>query len=287
MNDIIIVNKEKDYTSRDVVNILSKIFNTKKIGHTGTLDPIATGVLVICKDKALKVVDQLTASNKEYIARVVLGLDTDTLDITGNILNKEKTNISKECLQEVLNGFKGKSIQEVPKYSAVKVNGKKLYEYARNNIEVTLPKREIEIYNIELLSDIEVINEYQEFTFKVSVSKGTYIRSLIRDIGKKLGTYATMKELQRTKQGNFSIDSSYTLNDIKNGNYKFISIKDALDIDKVIVDDYLLKKIKNGSIVNKFFKNDKVLVLDSQGNEIGIYKTYEKDKTKAKPEKIF
>lgn len=287
MNDIIVVNKEKDYTSRDIVNIISKKFNTKKVGHTGTLDPLATGVLVICKDKALKVVDLITSSNKEYIARVVLGLNTDTLDITGKVLNKEKTNITKEELIKVLNSFKGKSIQEVPKYSAVKVNGKKLYEYARNNIEVSLPKREIEIYNIKLLSDIETIEEYQEFTFKVSVSKGTYIRSLIRDIGTKLNTYATMKELQRTKQGNFTIDSSYTLKDIENNNYKLLNIKDVLNIEKVVVNDDLLTKIKNGCILKKFFKTNKALIIDKQGNEIGIYKTYEKDNTKAKPDKIF
>lgn len=287
MNDIIVVNKDKDYTSRDVVNIIGKIFNTKKVGHTGTLDPLATGVLVICIGKSLKVVDLITSSTKEYIATVILGINTDTLDITGKILNQDKTNVTKDEVKKVLNTFKGKSIQEVPKYSAVKVNGKKLYEYARNNIEVTLPKRPIEVYDIELLSDIEVIKGYQEFTFKVSVSKGTYIRSLIRDIGKELGTYACMKELKRTKQGKFDIDTSYTLENIKNGNYKLINIKDAIDIEKVIVSDELLSKIKNGCILDKFFKTDKALIIDKQGNEVGIYKTYEKDKTKAKPDKIF
>lgn len=287
MNKIIVVNKEKGYTSRDVVNILCKKFKTKKIGHTGTLDPLATGVLVICIGKSLKIVDSIVSYDKEYIARVILGVDTDTLDIEGKILHEEKTNITKEELVNVLNSFLGTSIQEVPKYSAVKVNGKKLYEYARNNIEVQLPKKEITVYDIKLLTDIEIVNNRQEFTFKVKVSKGTYIRSLIRDIGKKLNTCATMSNLTRIKQGKFVIEDSYTLKDIENDNYKTLDIKDILEIEQVIVKDSLLNKIKNGAIVDKFFTTDKALVLDENSNELGIYITYDKDNTKAKPYKIF
>ena len=287
MDNIIVVNKDKDYTSRDVVNVIGKIFNTKKVGHTGTLDPLATGVLIVCMNKALKVVDLITASDKEYIAKVVLGIDTDTLDITGNIINECKTDVNVDMVKSVLNSFVGKSIQEVPKYSAVKVNGKKLYEYARNGIDVELPKREIQIFDIELISDIDIVDGHQEFSFRVKVSKGTYIRSLIRDIGVKLGCFACMKELTRTKQGKFSIDESYTLNDIKNGNYKLLNIKDVIDIEKVVVSDNMLFKIKNGMILDKFFISDKALILDNNGNEIGIYKTYDKDSEKVKPDKIF
>ncbi len=287
MDNIIVVNKDKDYTSRDVVNVIGKIFNTKKVGHTGTLDPLATGVLIVCMNKALKVVDLITASDKEYIAKVVLGIDTDTLDITGNIINECKTNVNVDMVKSALNSFIGKSIQEVPKYSAVKVKGKKLYEYARNGIDVELPKREIQIFDIELISDIDIVDGHQEFSFKVKVSKGTYIRSLIRDIGVKLGCFACMKELTRTKQGKFSIDKSYTLNDIKNGNYKLLNIKDVIDIEKVVVSDDMLFKIKNGMILDKFFISDKALILDNNGNEIGIYKTYDKDSKKVKPDKIF
>ncbi len=287
MDNIIVVNKDKDYTSRDVVNVIGKIFNTKKVGHTGTLDPLATGVLIVCMNKALKVVDLITASDKEYIAKVVLGIDTDTLDITGNIINECRTNVNVDMVKSVLNSFIGKSIQEVPKYSAVKVNGKKLYEYARNGIDIELPKREIQIFDIELISDIDIVDGHQEFSFKVKVSKGTYIRSLIRDIGVKLGCFACMKELTRTKQGKFSIDESYTLNDIKNGNYKLLNIKDVIDIEKVVVSDNMLFKIKNGMILDKFFISDKALILDNNGNEIGIYKTYDKDSKKVKPDKIF
>ncbi len=287
MDNIIVINKDKDYTSRDVVNVIGKIFNTKKVGHTGTLDPLATGVLIVCMNKALKVVDLITASDKEYIAKVVLGIDTDTLDITGNIINECRTNVNVDMVKSVLNSFIGKSIQEVPKYSAVKVNGKKLYEYARNGIDIELPKREIQIFDIELISDIDIVDGHQEFSFKVKVSKGTYIRSLIRDIGVKLGCFACMKELTRTKQGKFSIDKSYTLNDIKNGNYKLLNIKDVIDIEKVVVSDDMLFKIKNGMILDKFFISDKALILDNNGNEIGIYKTYDKDSKKVKPDKIF
>ena len=287
MDNIIVINKDKDYTSRDVVNVIGKIFNTKKVGHTGTLDPLATGVLIVCMNKALKVVDLITASDKEYIAKVVLGIDTDTLDITGNIINECRTNVNVDMVKSVLNSFIGKSIQEVPKYSAVKVNGKKLYEYARNGIDVELPKREIQIFDIELISDIDIVDGHQEFSFRVKVSKGTYIRSLIRDIGIKLGCFACMKELTRTKQGKFSIDESYTLNDIKNGNYKLLNIKDVIDIEKVVVSDNMLFKIKNGMILDKFFISDKALILDNNGNEIGIYKTYDKDSKKVKPDKIF
>ena len=287
MDNIIVVNKDKDYTSRDVVNVIGKIFNTKKVGHTGTLDPLATGVLIVCMNKALKVVDLITASDKEYIAKVVLGIDTDTLDITGNIINECRTNVNVDMVKSVLNSFIGKSIQEVPKYSAVKVNGKKLYEYARNGIDVELPKREIQIFDIELISDIDIVDGHQEFSFRVKVSKGTYIRSLIRDIGIKLGCFACMKELTRTKQGRFSIDESYTLNDIKNGNYKLLNIKDVIDIEKLVVSNDMLFRIKNGMILDKFFISDRALILDNNGNEVGIYKTYDKDSNKVKPDKIF
>lgn len=287
MNGILVIDKEKNYTSRDIVNIIGKKLKTRKIGHTGTLDPLATGVLVLCIGKSLKVVDLITSYDKEYIAKVRLGIETDTLDITGNILKIDNPRVTKEQVEEVLKSFLGKSTQEVPKYSAVKVNGKKLYEYARENIDIELPKREIEIYDIELLTDIEKVDIYYEFSFKVKVSKGTYIRSLIRDIGYKLNTCACMTELTRTKQGNFNIENSYSLKDIENGNYQLLNIKDVLNIKKITVEDELLQKIQNGAILDKFFDSNMVLILDKEGNEIGIYQTYEKDSTKVKPYKIF
>ena len=159
MNGIIVVNKEKGYTSRDVVNIVGKHLGTKKIGHTGTLDPIAEGVLVLVIGKYTKLTDYLTSEYKEYIAEFVLGYETDTLDNTGKIINTCEKKVSKEEIEKVVNSFCGKYNQEVPKYSAVKINGKKLYEYARENIEVKLPKREVEISNIELIDSIEYCNK--------------------------------------------------------------------------------------------------------------------------------
>ena len=278
MNGILIINKEKDYTSRDVVNKLIKILHTKKIGHTGTLDPLATGVLVITIGRATKLCDLLTSEYKEYIATMKLGIETDTLDITGNILKEENYKVNEREIKEVLNSFLGKSIQEVPKYSAIKIKGKKLYEYARNNIDVELPKREIDIKNIDFMS-------YKDntITFKCLVSKGTYIRSLIRDIAYKLHTIGTMTELIRTKQGDFSIEDSYTLEEVENNNYKLMSYEEALNSYEIIdIDENTYKKVVNGSIIDKTFKND-IALLKYNSDIIAIYQKYEKDNTKAKP----
>lgn len=281
MNGILVVNKPYGYTSRDIVNIVSKKNNTKKVGHTGTLDPIATGVLVLPIGNALKVAELLTAEKKEYMAKVILGYETDMLDVTGTETKRNKPVCTKEEIEKVLKSFIGKSNQEVPMYSAVKVGGKKLYEYARQGIEVTPPTKEIEVFTLELLEDPLYLEDTIEFTIKCLVSKGTYIRSLIRDIGYKLNTYGTMKELNRTKQGHFSIEDSYTLEDIQNDNYKLLSIKDALPNIKITkVDDKLLKKIKNGQVLDSFFDEKMSLIIDKNNNEIAIYKQTEEGKVK-------
>lgn len=262
---IIVINKPKDLTSRDVVNIVSKNLNTKKVGHNGTLDPLATGVLVICFGKYTKLNDLLTSHEKEYIAEVTLGLETDTLDITGKILNQNIPHITKEELVKTLKNFEKTYNQEVPKYSAVKVGGKKLYEYAREGKEVTLPKKEVTIYQNELLSF-----EENKFTFKTKVSKGTYIRSLIRDILSSLNETGTMSNLTRTKQGIFKLDGSYTLEDIKQGNFKVLKVKDVLNIPKIIDEGNLKKQIINGAKIKGTYPNE-VLFLDKEGNELAIY----------------
>lgn len=282
MDGIIIINKEKNMTSRDVVNVLSKSLNTKKIGHTGTLDPIARGVLVVCIGKATKLVEELTCNDKEYIATVEIGTLTDTLDITGNIVEKRNCVLSKERLLKVLNSFVGKYNQEVPIYSAVKIKGKKLYEYARNNEEVKLPKREVEIKNIELL---ECNNN--EYKFKVCVSKGTYIRSLIKDINDKLDIIGSMSDLVRTRQGIFKIEDAYSLKDIEDNNYNILSIEDIYKKEEAInIDEELYKKIKNGSIIDNIYNKEKVIFMYNN-KIVSIYKIYEKDKTKMKPYKMF
>lgn len=269
MNGVLVVNKPRDYTSRDVVNVVGKVLGTKKVGHTGTLDPLATGVLVLCIGKGLKLVELLTNHDKEYVAKIRLGIETDTLDITGNVIKKDNNvSVSTDDIKKVLGKFIGNIKQEVPKYSSIKVNGKKLYEYARNNEEVILPIRDIQIYNLELISDIE----NNEFYIKCHVSKGTYIRSLVRDIGYSLGTYATMVELERTKLGDFSLDDAYTLDDIRNNNYYLLNIEDSINLSRVIVDSELEKKIRNGQVLEKFFEDEMVLILNNRDEVLAIYK---------------
>lgn len=271
-NGILIVNKPSGITSRDVVNIVGKTLNIKKVGHTGTLDPMATGVLVLCLGNALKVCELITANDKEYTAKVILGIETETLDTTSPIINTKKTNITKEEIEKVLNSFKGSYLQEVPKYSAVKINGKKLYEYAREGKEIELPKKMVTIYDIQLISDITYYNDTTSFYIKTTVSKGTYIRSLIRDIGYKLNTYGCMDSLERTRQGIFNIDNSYTLEEIKNNNYKLLSIEESLpNIPLVEVDNKTLFKIRNGVKLKKFFDGDMAIIKD-KNKVVAIYK---------------
>lgn len=284
MNGILVVNKPKGYTSRDIVNIISKKFNTKKVGHTGTLDPLAEGVLVVPIGRALKIAELLAATTKEYEAEVILGYETDMLDITGKETKRNIPNTTKEEIEKVLKTFIGKSMQEVPMYSAVKIKGKKLYEYAREGIKVIPPKKEIEIYNTELVGEPQYLENIIEFKIKCSVSKGTYIRSLIRDIGYKLETFGTMKSLKRTRQGIFKLEESYSLEDIEKDNYKILKIREALpDIKITIIDDTTLKKVQNGMILPSFFDEELSLLVDSQDHEIAIYK---KEDNMAKPYKM-
>lgn len=281
MNGILVINKPKGYTSRDIVNIISKKLGTKKVGHTGTLDPMAEGVLVLPVGRALKISELLTSNKKEYKARVILGYETDTLDITGKETKRNNPIVSEEDIKRALQEMIGRQLQEVPIYSAVKINGKKLYEYARNNIPVTLPKKEIEVYELSLIDNVKKLKDTIEFTIYCRVSKGTYIRSLIRDIALKLGTYGTMKELVRTRQGIFTIEKAYTLEDIEKADYRLIPIKEALpNIKQINLDDKLLKKVKNGQVLDSFFTEDLALLVDKKGNEIAIYKKTENNKVK-------
>ncbi len=284
MDGIIVVDKPKEYTSRDVVNIVGKTLNTRKVGHAGTLDPIATGVLVVAVGQGLKILEYLNDKDKEYTATVKMGITTDTLDITGKVIDTiNDFKIDKKILEDAINSFKGKYEQVVPLYSSVKVDGERLYKYARENKEVELPKREVEIYDIKL---IDFKND--EFTFTAKVSKGTYIRSLIRDIGDKIGIPCTMKELRRTKQGDFLIDNAISLEDIKEGNIKYIAIDKALPNIKFIeADDYLENRILNGSILNNLYDESIIGFKNKKGEVIALYEVYDKDNNKVKPIKVF
>ena len=265
MNGIIIVDKEKGMTSFDVVQELTKVFGTKSIGHTGTLDPIATGVLVCTVGKYTKLNEVLTSTYKEYIAEMVLGEEKDTYDIEGITINSSDKKVTDDEIRDTINSYQKKYEQEVPIYSSVKVNGMKLYEYARKGLNVELPKREVDIKEIEVLS----IDD-NTISFRALVSKGTYIRSLINDIGKDLGTFAYMINLRRTKQGKFNIEDAYTLDDIKNNNYKLLELKDVLDLDIIDCDDELYKQVNNG--VKQEYSNKEFVLYRYNGNDIALYR---------------
>lgn len=288
MNGILLVNKKENWTSRDVVNRVGKILGTKKVGHTGTLDPLATGVLVLCIESATKLNEILTSTYKEYEAEITLGLLTDTLDITGNELKEEKVKVNKEQILEALNKMTGKYVQEVPIYSAVKVNGRKLYEYARAGESVELPKREVDIKELELIGNIKYTDNKTIFNIRCLVSKGTYIRALVNDIANSLNTIGVMSKLTRTKQGKFKLENCYKIEDIESGNYKLISIAEALNnFPKVVVDGYLENLIKNGAVINDEWKQEHILFIDKNNCLLALYKSYDKDKNKLKPWKMF
>lgn len=268
MDGILLIDKPKGITSRDVVNEVVKKLHTKKVGHTGTLDPIATGVLVICVGKATKLVNYLTSTEKEYIATVELGTKTDTLDNTGNILEERESKYSKEQIIEVLDSFKGKYEQEVPIYSAVKVNGKKLYEYARNNEEVVLPKREVEIKDVILLNDAKYEKGKTIFKFKCTVSKGTYIRALINDIATRLNTVGIMTDLRRTKQGKFNIQDCINIDSVELDS--LIGIIDILDCKKVELTNDIEKKVLNGNKLKNIYNVNEVLFVN-KNKAIALY----------------
>ena len=260
MNGIIVINKEKNWTSNDVVQKIKGIFH-EKVGHTGTLDPLATGVIPILIGKGTQLSKYLINHDKEYIATIKLGYKTSTGDLEGNVV--EQKDVSEGMLEEdfvnkVLKQFEGKITQIPPIYSAIKVNGKKLYEYARKAQDVEIPSRNIEIYEIELIS---ISKEDMEITYRVHCSKGTYIRTLCEDISEKLGTVGYMKELQRTRVGNFSIQNSLKMEDMNNNEKvqeNFISIEKFLeDKEKIELNSEKMKKFLNGVKI-KYVKKDEV-----------------------------
>ena len=282
MDGILLINKEKDMTSRDVVNKVCHLLGTKKVGHTGTLDPMATGVLVLCINKGLKIVNEITALDKEYEAEITLGINTDTLDITGKIIEEKNVdNITNKEIDRVLDSFIGEYDMEVPKYSAIKINGKKLYEYARNNEEVDVPVHKVYIYDLKRIIDIK----NNKFNIKCKVSKGTYIRSLVRDISKRLNTVGVMSNLNRTKQGIFSVDDCYSLKDIENNNYNLLSIKDVLNLPVIEIPDKINNKVINGNKIKNNFKYDKFL-FTKDGKAIAVY-TKDSNDTLLKPLHMF
>ncbi|QQS87102.1 tRNA pseudouridine(55) synthase TruB [Fusobacterium canifelinum] len=250
MEGIIVINKPKGITSFDVIRKLKKILKTKKIGHTGTLDPLATGVMLMCVGKATKLASDLEAKDKVYIADFDIGYATDTYDIEGKKIAENIIDVSKEDLEQSIKKFIGNIKQVPPMYSAIKIDGNKLYHLARKGIEVERPERDVTIKYINLL-------DFKDNKAKIEtkVSKGCYIRSLIYDIGLDLGTYATMTTLQRKQVGDYSLETSYTLEQIEemvlNNDFKFFkTIEEIFSYDKYSLQtEKELTLYKNGNTV--------------------------------------
>lgn len=275
MDGIIIIKKEKGYTSHDVVAKVKKIIQEKKVGHTGTLDPNATGVLPLLLGQGTKLSQYLIEHDKEYKVILQLGVKTDTADGEGTIIQEDRsfslTSISEKEIIFTLQSFVGKRQQIPPMYSAIKVNGKKLYEYARKGQKVKVQPRTIEIYQIEVEKILPMQNQIH---FCVSCSKGTYIRTLCEDMAQKLGTIGYMKELERTKVGNFRIEQAITLQELqdKKSNLGIITIQEFFQKRPTIV----LKKEEiplylNGAFIEKDLE-DGLYQIEYEGTFQGVGK---------------
>ena len=280
MEGIIVVNKPKGITSFDVIRKLKKILKTKKIGHTGTLDPLATGVMLVCVGRATKLASDLEAKDKIYIADFDIGYATDTYDIEGKKIAENIIDVSKEDLEQSIKKFIGNIKQVPPMYSAIKIDGNKLYHLARKGIEVERPKRDVTIEYINLL-------DFKDNKVKIEtkVSRGCYIRSLVYDIGQDLGTYATMTALQRKQVGDYSLENSYSLEQIEkmvlNNDFKFLkTIEEIFSYDKYSLQtEKELTLYKNGNTVkikenleNKryriYFQNEFVGLANIENNNL-------------------
>ncbi len=269
MNGVLVINKPMDFTSFDAVAVTRKMSGQRKLGHTGTLDPNATGVLPVLLGVATKAQDILPNHDKEYVASLKFGLETDTLDIWGEVTKEEKSNVSEETFDKILQNFRGDIMQVPPMYSALKQNGKRLYDLARQGIEVKREARPVTIYSLEKLS---FDTESQCATIKVACSKGTYIRSLIDDIGKALGTLAVMTALERTSACGFSLEDALTIEEIKNMNPAEIKSKllpvESLFVSyrEVNVSEAQSVRIKNGGALG--LERLRNLPKDTQEGEI-------------------
>ncbi len=273
MDGILNVRKEKGYTSHDVVAKLRGILGQRKIGHTGTLDPDATGVLPVCLGKATKVCEFLTDKSKTYVARVRLGVVTDTQDMTGQILEEHPVRATLEQIREAAEDFVGEIWQTPPMYSAVKVDGRRLYELARQGVEVERKKRRITVYSCEV-SDYS--SEDREFTMRVECSRGTYIRTLCHDIGQRLSCGGAMASLVRVRVGMFELEQALTLSEISRRAGEGTLAEAVMPIDgifasypKVVVEEAGLRYLRNGNIVRG--KYCRVLSGTDSGGRVRMY----------------
>ncbi|MCF6137152.1 tRNA pseudouridine(55) synthase TruB [Pseudalkalibacillus berkeleyi] len=295
---ILPLHKPRGMTSHDCVAKLRKLLRTKRVGHTGTLDPAVTGVLPICVNRATKVAEYMSAYNKTYEATISIGTSTTTEDQTGEVVEQQNPgNIALADVQKVLESFVGEIEQTPPMFSAVKVKGKRLYEYAREGITIERPSRKVMIHSIELLSDPEYNStNHVDFSIRVTCSKGTYIRTLAVDIGKSLGKPAHMSNLTRTKSGPFSLEDSFTfeeieqhLNDEKPAEELFLPIEQALSIfPAVTVTSEVEQKILNGAVIEetKELSNPRSAVYNERGECLAIYVRHPNRPGWVKPEKV-
>lgn len=276
MNGIILVDKPIGKTSHDMVYLVRRLTGIKKVGHTGTLDPDATGVLPVCVGKATKVCDMLTASDKRYTAELILGKTTDTQDASGNVLTETEVNVTAESVHNVIEEFIGEIEQIPPMFSAIKKDGKKLYELARKGITVEREPRKVTIHSIDII-DIDL--ERNSITIDVFCSKGTYIRTLCEDIGNRLGCGAYMNTLRRTMSGGFEINDCYTVESLREiadeGRIKDILIPtdSVFEVyEKIILDDFLAGKLKNGIKIRKsgLVSGDRYRVYSKDGEFLSV-----------------
>lgn len=274
MSKVLYVNKPKGMSSFDVCYKLRKVLNTKKIGHTGTLDPNATGVMIILYDSSTKAAQFLVSDYKEYKCKVLFGIETDTLDIDGNIIKKQYYNVPREeRIIDVLESFLGKSKQIIPITSAKKIAGKKLYQYQLEGKEIKAPEIDIEIKEIRFEKMFD-----NGFSFSCNVSSGTYIRSLVRDILSKLDLIGTVEELCRTKINNIDIKDCDRLEDILDGNFKQYDLLDVLSQRYKTIEFNDIETIKNGKRI-KLNCNEEMILLVHNNEVLAIYK---KDKDEYK-----
>jgi len=290
MDGILLVNKPKDFTSHDVVSVLRGILKTKKVGHTGTLDPDATGLLVIGVNKGTKIMKFLNSDEKAYQASVFLGKTTDTLDNCGEVVKDEPITTEIKDIESVLDSFLGEYTQTPPMYSAIKYKGKRLYEYARKGIIIDdIPSRTINIKEIKQTSPLrDIEKKYKIFDYYVHASKGIYIRTLSYDIGKKFNVPAYNYSLHRVIAGNFNVKDAYTLDEIREGKHKIIALSDALDnFSSIMVNEKTISRVLSGmSLYNNYSISDYARIIDKDNNLIAIYR-YDKEKDLLLAENVF
>lgn len=271
INGIILINKPQGWTSQDVLSKLKRYFHVDKIGHAGTLDPLATGLLVVLLGASTKLSDYLLSDEKEYECEILIGKATDTEDITGTILEEKEVN-KIENIDAILNDLVGTLEQEPPMYSSVRYNGRKLYELAREGVTVERSKRTIEIRSIKRISDLEYQDNTCKFKFNASVSKGTYIRTLCVEIGLRTGNPALMSELKRIKSGKYHLENSYSLEEVLAGKYELLSNFSAIEDKENIVEinDFLYNRVLHGMKI-RVDSNEEFIYLVHNNELVGIY----------------